>query len=71
VEAIGAKLFRAQAKRRKASVAGKSARSDEARSPSVPRAYWRRDGLEVSWPYLVRPAGLRASGRPENEEDEG
>jgi len=71
VEAIGAKPFRAQAKRRKASVAGESARSDKARFPSESRADWRRDGFEISCSYLVRPAGLRVSGMPENHKDEG
>jgi hypothetical protein len=71
MEAIGPRPFRARAKRRKASVAGESARGDEARYPPVPRAYWRRDGLEVSWPYLARPAGPRESGTPEDHKDEG
>jgi hypothetical protein len=43
VEAVGARPFRAKAKRRKASVVGESASSDEALYPPVPRAYWRRD----------------------------
>jgi hypothetical protein len=71
VEAIGARPFRAQAKRREASVVGESARSDEARYPLVPRAYGRRDGLEVCWSYLARPVGFRVSGRPENMKDGG
>jgi hypothetical protein len=70
VEAIGARPFRAKAKRREASVVGESARSDEARYPLVPRAYGRRDGLEVSWSYLVRSAGLREGGRPEDDKTE-
>jgi len=64
VEAVGARPFRAKAKRREASVAGESAGSDEARFPLVSRAYGRRDGLEVSWSYPARSAGFRASGRP-------
>ena len=64
VEAVGARPFRAQAKRRKAAVMGEVARGTEARYPPVSRLYWRRDGHEVSWPYPVRSAGFRTSGRP-------
>jgi len=64
VEAIGARLCRTRVKRRKASVAGETASGVEARYPSVSRAYWRRDSLEVFWSYPERSAGLRASGRP-------
>ena len=48
VEAVGVRLFRAQAKCRKAYVEDESAPSDEVRYPLVPRAYWQRDGLDVS-----------------------
>lgn len=71
VEAIGARPFRAQAKRREASVVGESAPSDEARYPLLPRAYGRRDGHEISWSYLVRSAGSREGGRPEDIKDGG
>lgn len=62
-EAIGAIPFRARAKRREASVEGKSAFSDKAQYPWVRRAYGRRDGVEGSWSYPVRSVGIRASGR--------
>ena len=55
VEAIGVRPNRTKAKRREASVAGKSARGDEAPYPLVPRAYGRRDGLKVS---LVLPGEI-------------
>lgn len=65
-EAIGAILFRAQAKRREASAEGESASSDEAQYPWVRRAYGRRDRVEGSWSYPVRSVGIRASGRPKD-----
>jgi len=55
VEAVGALPFRAKAKRREASVAGKSARSDETRYPLVSQAYGRRDGGEI---LLVLPSEI-------------
>lgn len=65
MEAIGVQLFRTQVKRRKASMAGKSAPSDEAQYPLVSWAYWRRDGCKVSCSYPGRSAGFRRCGRPE------
>ena len=62
-EAVGAHPSRTKVKRREASVAGKSAFSDEARYPLVPQAYGRRDGSKLTWSYPVRSAGFRESGR--------
>jgi hypothetical protein len=53
VEAIGEWPFRARAKRRKASMVGEAAGSAEALFPSVPWAYWRRDGHAS---FLVLPS---------------
>jgi hypothetical protein len=63
--------YRTEVKRREAYVAGESARSDEARYPWEPRAYGRRDGLELFWSYLARSGGFRASGKPEDAKNEG
>jgi len=71
VEVIGARLDRAKAKRRKASVLGEPARSDEAQFPYEARVYWRRGSREVLESYLKRSAGFRASGsRPERKNEE-
>jgi hypothetical protein len=67
VEVIGARPYRAKAKRREASAAGELARSSEARNPLELRAYGRRDGREGCESYLRRSAGFRVSGRPEDE----
>lgn len=71
MEAIGARPFRAQAKRREAFVVGESASSDEARYPMVHERMG--DGMVSKSPgsYPVRSAGLRGSGRPENSKDGG
>lgn len=68
MEAVGVCPFRTRVKRRKASKAGKLAGSSEALFPLWPWAYWRRDGHEISWSYLVRSGGLRVSGRLEVNE---
>lgn len=68
VEAVGVWPFRTRVKRRKAPKVGKLASSSEAQYLSWPWAYWRRDGHEISWSYLVRSDGLRASGRLEVNE---
>ena len=70
VEVIGATPFRTRVKRRKASMPGKSALSDEAQFPSVTWAYWRRDGVEVVVFYPPRSAGFRESGSSEDERTE-
>jgi hypothetical protein len=64
MEAVGVLPYRTKVKRRKATVAGKSARGDKAPYPPVPQAYWRRDGNNVFWSYPVRSAGFRERGRP-------
>ena len=72
MEAIGEKLFRAKAKRRKACVVGESARSDEC-PISVGHHARSGDGMvsKSLWSYLVRSVGFRAGGRPENIKDGG
>lgn len=47
VEVIGARPYRAKAKRREATASGELAPSSEAQSPSEARPYGRRDGREV------------------------
>jgi len=70
VEAVGARPFRAKAKRRKAAQAGKLASSSEARSLSV-ACGGSGDGMAVKSVDLTRGAvqGLRASGRSRGTKD--
>jgi hypothetical protein len=72
-EAVGARWWRTQVKRRKASVVGKPACGGDALFLLVLRAYWRRDHREISsvLPQEICwvPAGL--AGRPEDEMDGG
>ena len=66
-EAVGARPHRAKAKRREAFTSGELAASSEARFPLETWAYGRRDGCEIGTSYLVRSAGLRASGSAEDQ----
>lgn len=69
VEAVGAYPYRTQVKRRKASMAGKSARGDETRCLSESLEYWRRDGYEIQASYPGRSAGFqRLVGRRTQEQ---
>ena len=56
---VGAYPYRTQVKRRKASMAGKSARGDETRCLSESLEYWRRDGYEIQASYPGRSAGFQ------------
>ena len=71
VEVIGARPFRAKAKRREATAAGELAPSSEARCPSELRTRGRRDGREGCESYPRRSVGLRVSGRPVGRKNEG